>query len=93
MSGNTWSEVIQRWSRELPIIPYAFGVLGGHWFTVRPEGLLLGTPESAYALGATGVSMLVVSIAFKLMNYSIPAGWIFVLLGMIAGHFFWAPIR
>lgn len=30
--GNTWSEVVRYWARRYLVIPFAVGVVCGHWF-------------------------------------------------------------
>lgn len=85
--GNTYSEVIRNWAVINPLLPYAFGVLGGHFFLLR-DSALFGQPNSVVLLGWTGIVFLMVGIAFRGFGLVMPA-WIPLVLGVVAGHYLW----
>lgn len=87
IKGNTWSEVIRLYGRHLNLLPWACGVLCGHWFHPDWTHALFGQPGSIAVL--VWLTFIVTGLGFGSLN--IPM-WTFCLIGMITGCWFWPSI-
>ena len=85
--NNTWSEIIRLWATKTPIIPFACGVLSGHFFHPGTKALL-GQPNSIALL--IWLACVIGIIGLGLHNYNIMISlWIVFTLGFLGGIFLW----
>lgn len=82
--GNTWSEVIHHWGGKVPVIPWTWGVLLGHFFG---RGMV-PAPFTAQA----GIALLVwATVVVQLVGMSLGVHpLISGLIGIVAGAVCWA---
>lgn len=88
LPGNTVSEWIRSLSRRAAVVPWAFGVLIGHWF--HPvDGLdpLFGR-RGTWVLIGLSVALFIASIVFRNQR-SLWQPWIWAVAGAIAGSLLW----
>jgi len=85
--GNTPSELIRWLSRYTAIIPWALGVLLGHWF--HPWDGLDGIFGSASTWVLIGVSVVVLAARIFFRQKPLWDAWIWAALGVLAGTFLW----
>lgn len=86
---DTISEVIKYWARQFPLIAYAWGVLGGHFFWVRRAGPIVEYGLPSYTLlAATAFLVVYIGIFIKQTGGVYYPYWFFVA-GIFAGHFIW----
>ena len=85
--GNTPSELIRWLSRYTAILPWAVGVLNGHWF--HPWDDLDGVLGSASIWVLIGLSLVVLAWRVVLRSRTVWGAWIWAVLGTIAGTFLW----
>lgn len=82
--GDTISEVMLAWAYKIPLLAYAFGVLGGHlfWPLKSTEYHL----QRVLILGGTGVIILILPLVglYPHMTPAVP-----LIVGVVAGHFLW----
>jgi hypothetical protein len=89
VEGNTWSEILRQWSVITPVVPFIYGVLGGHFY--HPvDGLdpIVDTPGNIALLVWVTVLIGVIGILTTKHDVEI-APWIPVIPGFIAGCFLW----
>lgn len=87
---DTISGITLGWSENIWVLPYAFGVLGGHLFWPALGGPLLGEVWSLPALLVTALLIAGIGRWFRARH----KGWtlqgpVLVALGVLAGHAFW----
>ena len=87
IGGNTYSEVIRTWAYNLPLIPYAYGVLAGHFFILR-SAPLLEHPSNYVLLGWSGIVWIIAGLVMRQLGIHCPA-WVALVLGAVAGHYLW----
>ena len=88
VSGDTISETIRAWSRSWLVLPYIWGLLGGHFF--------LGTTAIEHPAGTT-ISLWTVWVVAIVSLYAWQSGYegnVYVQLALLAagavvGHLFW----
>lgn len=97
--ARTESRLLANWSRDWTIIPYAWGVLGGHWFW------FWGAPvpdENIRVAFYIAISILIL-ISDAILYYVrqeflyLPPRWVqymrhplcMVIVGILVGHFLW----
>lgn len=91
ISGNTWSEIIRKLSLTTSIIPFALGVLSGHFLwepALKPYVPVLGQPNSLALMIWAGLAVGMLGFVF------VRAGWYFplsvsFLLGYVGGMLLW----
>ena len=84
-SGDTISETIRRWSGAHPFVPFALGVLCGHWLAHA-----VPSPDwGLFALAAAGAGMLAGSIARPLSMTRWQALAVFAI-GILSGGLLWS---
>lgn len=87
--GNTWSEIIRVWGRATPLVPWACGVLSGHFF--HPvDGLapLFGQPTSVAVLIWLTWGVGVAGLALSGSGHPVPP-WAAFLPAMVVGAALW----
>ena len=94
--GDTWSEQISQWGREVTsLVPWAFGVFAGRWFTPVPDLGLVSWPVGVTILALLSVVVFIYAFIPKWTSKKVderkllPA-WLFVILGTFAGALFWS---
>lgn len=89
VDDNTWSELMRLGALATPVIPWACGVLMGHWFHPNDNAqAVLGQPGSiALLLWLTWVVFLV-GLAFISSGISLDPS-LLVVPGMVAGWLLW----
>jgi len=81
---DTISRVLQAWAFEFPVIPFLWGILGGHWFWPRKTALI--GPE--YSFVFVMVVVLIVLLLSPIIKNVLPMP-IWCVLGFVIGHYFW----
>lgn len=81
------SEVIRDAGEWVAIIPMAWGVLGGHFFSKRLS--LFGQPKSVIILSTAGVLASVVSVLSRLYFPWQGSSMMWFLLGILGGYYLW----
>lgn len=85
--GNAPSQLIRSLSRHTAILPWAVGVLNGHWFHPRDDlDPVLGS-ASVWVL--IGLSVVVLLWRFVFRRRDLVGVWIWAVLGTIAGTLLW----
>jgi hypothetical protein len=87
--GNTWSEIIRTWSRKTLLLPWAWGVLAGHWFHWF-DARIMERPGSIVLLLWTTIAIGIVS-TIPAINGSYSALLATLVMGFLSGAFFWSP--
>jgi hypothetical protein len=89
--GDTISAVLRAWSRDWIVIPYLYGVLGGHWF-LGHDHAITDPHGDLYITVWTMWLMLIVSLAFRRAEVDVPAwGYLACMaVGVAVGHWFWS---
>jgi hypothetical protein len=82
---DTYSQVIHRWALLTPLIPYAWGVLAGHFFWSRSIPIV-SEPGASIWLGASGVLMIFLGMILRHFGINVLPLW-FVFVGIVAGRF------
>ena len=92
--GDTISEVIAQWSLHLFTLPFAFGMLCGHFFFFLRE-VYRPKPYILIPIGLASVALDVVTrvydISILMHCQAIPAGALAV--GLVVGVLFWPQTR
>jgi hypothetical protein len=81
IKGNTWSEVIRFWGQRQKLLPFAWGMLAGHFF--HPSWPHLSQPNGIALLLWLGVVMQILSVASPLPMF------FYLFAGVAAGVFCW----
>lgn len=88
---STISSVMRDWAHELPILAYAWGVLGGHFFWGHPEPVTTETGDLVLLLFSVWVGVIL-NFAYQDGAKDLPL-WVWIVIvmaGLVAGHFFWS---
>lgn len=89
LPGNTWSEIIRTWAKASPVIPWACGVLAGHFFhPVDNLEPVLARPGNIAMLVWLTVAVALFGVALSRSGYPIPP-WAVVLPAMAVGALLW----
>jgi peptidoglycan/LPS O-acetylase OafA/YrhL len=78
---NTWSEVIAYWGSRFALIPFAWGVLAGHFF--HPAMPHLSSPTGIVVLCWAALVMEICSLAFAAPPLA------YLLAGLVCGLLCW----
>jgi hypothetical protein len=82
IKGNTWSEIIRLWGEKYKLIPFAWGMLAGHFFhpTIWPH---FSHPN--------GIAVLLwVAVVMQILSSVSPLPMLIYLgIGTVAGIFCW----
>lgn len=81
ISGDTYSEIIKNASTKIAILPWAFGLLCGHWFWNGER------VRKWWAWPSAGLSLVIIGI---LQWYGLSHPLTAVATGTIAGRIAWA---
>lgn len=89
VSGNTWSEILRTWAVVTPVIPWACGVLSGHFFhpieNLKP---VLGTQSSITLLIWLTCVVGIIGLGLDRAGYPVPP-WIVFLPALVVGSLLW----
>ncbi len=85
--GNTPSELVRWLSRYTAVVPFALGVLLGHWFHPG-DGLdpLFGRASTWVLIALSGV-LLAWRIVFR--QKALAGAWFWAVAGIVAGTLLW----
>ena len=89
LPGNTWSEIIRTWAKATPVIPWACGVLTGHFFhPVDNLEPVLARPGNIAMLVWLTVTVALFGVAMSRAGNPVPP-WAVVLPAAVAGALLW----
>jgi hypothetical protein len=89
--GDTISAVIRSWAKEWAVVPYIWGVLGGHFFLGYPQAITDPTGD-LYITMFSIWSMFLASLVMRSYGTEVSV-WIRLLVmavGVLMGSFFWS---
>jgi hypothetical protein len=97
--AKTESRLLANWARDWTVIPYAWGVLGGHWFWFWETSVPDEMVRVAFYI-VLSVLLLALDIAFYRLREAylfIPPKWVqyirhplvALVLGVLVGHYLW----
>lgn len=89
LPGNTWSEILRQWAIVTPLIPWIYGILGGHFY--HPvDGLdpWIDPPGNIALLVWLTAVIGLIGVAFAKSGNPI-SPWTVVIPGFIAGALLW----
>jgi peptidoglycan/LPS O-acetylase OafA/YrhL len=95
--GNTISEIIWRYSKDYPILPFLGGLLAAHfWWTKRNGGGLPPAVLVGLGLGLLALNLYIVPFNGKLPDVVV-RGWLWLryhqyvpfLIGAVCGRYCW----
>lgn len=89
--GDTISEAVQYAASRVLVIPFAFGVLLGHWHMPRADALF-GQPASVFLL--LWLAFLVFVLGLSLRHFGLTTSlpffsFLVIVFGLLSGHFLW----
>ena len=88
---DTISGILLGWSKRVWVLPYAFGVLGGHLFVPRTGEPFFGHVGSTGLLLVVGLAVGIVGLFSRRTDRPWPIQSPFLLvLGAVMGHLFWS---
>lgn len=94
IDGNTVSRVLRNWGLTLPVVPYIWGVLSGHFW----GGFEILDQSSVWELKVTIWTMwvaLLPSFYFHSNNIELPwwGAWLVLNLGFFIGSLTWTQVN
>ena len=89
LPGNTWSEILRRWAVATPLIPWIYGVLGGHFYhPIENLEPILSKPGNIELL--VWLTILVGMVGLGLLRAGNPVSpWVGVVPGFVVGALLW----
>ena len=88
---NTWSEIIRKWAKATPVIPWICGVLSGHFFwpmNWKSWLPLMERPGGIALMIWTGCVVGIIGLGLTKSNISFPL-WLAFLIGAAGGLLLW----
>lgn len=89
--GDTISEVLRRWGRDMPVVVYIWGTLAGHFWAGATAFDMSAAQELQVTLWTMWMG-LILSIWWYQSGYDLPwwAALLVLNAGAVVGHFLWS---
>lgn len=92
--GGTISEILRDWSVDIWTIPFAVGVLVGHWFLTNPKIEAIGMKWTGPRLLGGAAPVVVWDVLHNIAELTLSEWWLPlpVAYGILIGYLFWATM-